>query len=403
MLQVMRLDAGQRRLLGLLSLAIFFEGYGRSAVSVLLQPIGKDLAVSTPEPLSYALSLISAGALGVLFLGHLIDRFGRRRLLIGCVLCYSLFGAATATATTLASLVAWQGAARMFQEGALAAAVVIAVEETPASDRGLAQGVLGVANSVGSGLVAFLLAFIELFPGGWRGLCLVSVVPLLFVPFLRRTIPESRRWTLRAHPQRRFVPAAYRGRLLAGLAVFFLGTSYDVAGFAFTAFWPMTRHGWSAAQTSALIIVAGGIGLPGFWVGGRLADRMGRRPSAALFLVGLAVAEAAFFLGGPGALWPSFTAMVFCQAGKTTVLRSWAPELFPTSLRGTASSQLAAGGVLGAMAGLAAAGALGAALADMGLGITLVATAGVAAAVLAYACLPETGGVELEVVSPETA
>jgi len=228
------------------------------------------------------------------------------------------------------------------------------------------------------------------------------VLPLLFVPFLRRTIPESRRWTGRTHSRRRFVPAAYRGRLLAGLAVFFLGMSYDVAGFAFTAFWPMSRHGWSAARTSALIIVAGGIGLPGFWVGGRLTDRMGRRRSAALFLVGLALAEAAFFLGGSGALWPSFTAMVFCQAGKTTVLRSWAPELFPTSLRATASSQLAAGGVLGAMAGLAAAGALGAALADMGLAITLVATAGVAAAVLAYTCLPETGGVELEVASPET-
>ena len=197
------------------------------------------------------------------------------------------------------------------------------------------------------------------------------------------------------------MPAAYRGRLLAGLAVFFLGMSYDVAGFAFTAFWPMSRHGWSAARTSALIIVAGGIGLPGFWVGGRLTDRMGRRRSAALFLVGLALAEAAFFLGGSGALWPSFTAMVFCQAGKTTVLRSWAPELFPTSLRGTASSQLTAGGVLGAMAGLAAAGALGAGLADMGLGITLVAIAGLAAAVLAYACLPETGGLELEAASPE--
>src|SRR5439155_982617 len=194
-----RLDAQHRRLLGLLGLAIFFEGYGRSVVSVLLRPIGEDLAVPGPQ-LSYALAAISAGALGVLLLGHLTDRFGRRRLLLGCVLVYSLLGAATATATTLAALVAWQGAARMFQGGAL-----------------------------------------------------------------------------------------------AGLAVFFLGMSYDVAGFAFTAFWPMSRHGWSAARTSALIIVAGGIGLPGFWVGGRLTDRMGRRRSAALFLVGLALAEAAFF------------------------------------------------------------------------------------------------------------
>ena len=366
----------------------------------MLRPIGQDLGVPAPE-LSYALALISAGALGVLVLGHLTDRFGRRRLLLGCVLLYSLLGAATATARTLPGLVAWQAAARMFQEGALSAAVVIAVEETPALRRGLAQGVLGVANSIGSGLGAFLLGFIGLFPGGWRGLCLVSLLPVVLVPFLRRTIPESRRWTLRAHPGRRLLPRAYRGRMLAGLAVFFLAMSYDVAGFAFTAFWPMSRHGWSPGQTSALIIVAGGVGLPGFWFGGHLTDRIGRRRSAAVFLVGLALAEAAFFLGGPGGLWPSFTAMVFCQAGKTTVLRSWAPELFPTSLRGTASSQLTAGGVLGAMAGLAAAGALGAALADMGLGIALVASAGVVAAVLAYACLPETGGLELEVASPE--
>src|SRR5438067_4934048 len=395
------LDAGHRRLLGLLGLAIFFEGDGRSIVSVMLRPIGQDLGVPAPE-LSYALAIISAGALGVLVLGHLTDRFGRRRLLLGCVLLYSLLGAATATARTLPALVVWQAAARMFQEGALSAAVVIAVEETPALRRGLAQGVLGVANSIGSGLGAFLLGFIGLFPGGWRGLCLVSLLPVGLIPFLRGAIPESRRWTLRAPRSRQLLPRAYRGRMLAGLAVFFLGMSYDLAGFAFTAFWPMSRHGWSAARTSALIVVAGGAGLPGFWFGGRLTDRVGRRRSAALFLVGLAAAEAVFFLGGPGALWPSFTAMVFCQAGKTTVLRSWAPELFPTSLRATASSQLAAGGVLGAMAGLAAAGALGAALADMGLAITLVATAGVAAAVLAYTCLPETGGVELEVASPET-
>src|SRR5437762_5500221 len=100
-----RLDAQHRRLLGLLGLAIFFEGYGRSVVSVLLRPIGEDLAVPGPQ-LSYALAAISAGALGVLLLGHLTDRFGRRRLLLGCVLVYSLLGAATATATTLAALVA---------------------------------------------------------------------------------------------------------------------------------------------------------------------------------------------------------------------------------------------------------------------------------------------------------
>src|SRR2546428_14106762 len=106
------LDAEHRRLLGLLGVAIFFEGYGRSIVSVMLLPIGQDLGVPGPE-LSFALAFISAGALGVLVLGHLTDRFGRRRLLLGCVLLYSLLGAATATARTLPGLVAWQAAAPM--------------------------------------------------------------------------------------------------------------------------------------------------------------------------------------------------------------------------------------------------------------------------------------------------
>src|SRR5437867_6820373 len=395
-----RLEPAHRRLLGLLGLAIFFEGYGRSIITLTLPYVGRDLATSGPQ-LSYALAAISAGALGVLPLGKLIDRLGRRRLLLGCVLLYSLLGAGTATATALPALVAWQAGARMFQEGALLAAVVIAVEEMPAARRGIAQGVLGTANSIGSGLGAFLLGFIGLFPGGWRGLCLVSLLPLLLLPLLGRSIPETRRWAGRTEPHSGLLPRAYRGRLLAGLAVIFLAMSYDVAGFAFTTWVPKTRHGWSDAQTSALIIVAGGLGLSGFWVGGRLTDRTGRRPSAVVFFVGLALAEAAFFLGGPRALWPSFAAMVFCQAGKTTVLRSWAPELFPTSVRGTASSWLAAGATLGAMTGLAAAGALGAVFGALGLGITLVAIAGLAAAVLAYACLPETGGLELEAASPE--
>src|SRR5207237_8055555 len=86
-----RLDAEHRRLLGLLGLAIFFEGYGRSIVSVMLWPIGRDLGVPDTE-LSFALAFISPGALGVLVLGHLIARFRRPRLLLARVLLSSLSG-----------------------------------------------------------------------------------------------------------------------------------------------------------------------------------------------------------------------------------------------------------------------------------------------------------------------
>jgi MFS family permease len=395
-------DGSHRRLLRLLGLAIFFEGYGRSLIVITLSYVGKDLG-ATPAALSYALALVSVGSLGVVVLGPLADRFGRRRLLLASVLLLAVFGAGTATAHTLVLLVVWQGAARMFQEGALFASAVIAAEEMPASDRGTAQGLLGTVNAVGSGFGAFLLAWIDRWPGGWRGLCLVSLTPLLLLPFLRREIPESQRWLARTERPRQLPPPAYRGRMAAAFLVAFLAMSYDVAGFAFATYVPITTYHWSPGMVSAMFIVAGGLGLPGWWLGGRLADLRGRRVAAAVFFLGLSVAEVAFFLGGSNALWPAFAAMVFCQGGKITVLRSWATELFPTSFRGAAAGWLTVAGTLGGMAGLTLAGRVQYAVGGLGSALALIAGAGVVATVAAYLWLPETRGLELETIAPEVA
>lgn len=177
--------------------------------------------------------------------------------------------------------------------------------------------------------------------------------------------------------------------------------SYDIAGFSFATYVPIRQYGWSPGAASAMFIVAGGLGMPGWWVGGFLADRYGRRFAAAVFFVGLSVAEVGFYLGGSAALWPGFTAMVFCQGAKMTVLRSWATELFPTSFRGAATSWLAAGGTLGGMAGLGLAGVLEARVGGIGPALALVSVAGVMAAIASYGWLPESRGLELEAVAPE--
>src|SRR5262249_27110325 len=156
----------------------------------------------------------------------------------------------------------------------------------------------------------------------------------------------------------RFPPPEYRGRVVAALTVVFLAMSYDISGFTFATWVPVTQYHWSPGRVSAMFIVAGGIGLPGWWLGGQLAYRRGRRLAAILFFVGLSAAEVAFYLGGESALWPAFAGMVFCQGGKITVLRLWATELFPTSFRGSAAAWITAAATLGGMAGLGLAGVL---------------------------------------------
>ncbi len=389
------MTAAHRRLLTLLGVALFFEGYGRSLVTVTLPHIGRDLGVPAAT-LSYALAVIAAGSLGTLVLGPLADRTGRRRLLLASIALYSLLGAATASAHTLPALVVWQAAARVFQEGALFSAAVLLAEEMPAAQRAEAQGILGTVNACGSGTMAFLFAAIALVPGGWRGLCLLTLLPLVLLPFLRRTIPETTRWLTRAHARREAPPRLARSRLAAALAVVFLGMAYDVAGFAFATYVPMELYGWSATEAGSMVVVAGAIGLPGWWLGGRLADRYGRRASAALFLLGLAAAEAVFFLAGPRTLWPAFAAMVFCQGGKTTVLRAWSTELFPTAIRATTTGWLAAGATAGGMTGLATAAALAPSLGGIAPALVVVASSGVVAAALAWCVLPETRALDLE-------
>jgi MFS family permease len=391
-----------RKLLRLLSLALLFEGYGRSLLVITLPYVGTDLG-ATPAQLSYALALISVGSLGVLLLGPVADRFGRRRLLLASLTLFSLLGVGTALARTVPSLIAWQAAARMFQEGALFSGAVIIAEEMPAQSRGAAQGIVGMINSMGAGLCAMMLATIALWPGGWRGLCLVSLVPLGFLPFLRRTLPESRRWLERQRGARQPFPAVYRGRLLAAAVVTFVAMSYDIAGFAFSTYLPIHQYGWSPAAASGLIVIAGGLGLPGWWLGGWLADRHGRRTAAAAFFLGLTLAELTFYLLGPGALWAGFAGMVFCQGGKITVLRSWATELFPTNFRGSASAWLAAAGTLGGMTGLGLVGVLEPVLGGIGPALAVISAAGVIATVVALWWLPETMGLELEASAPEIA
>src|SRR5207245_4785997 len=141
-------------------LSIFFEGYGRSLIVITLSYVGRDLGAA-PAELSWALALVSVGSLGVLVLGPIADRFGRRRLVLASVGLLALFGAGAAMARALAALVVWQAAARMFQEGALFTSAVIGARRMPAAHRGTAQGLLGTARGPGYGCSGVRLASLD--------------------------------------------------------------------------------------------------------------------------------------------------------------------------------------------------------------------------------------------------
>jgi hypothetical protein len=131
-----------------------------------------------------------------------------------------------------------------------------------------------------------------------------------------------------------------------------------------------------------------------------LADRLGRRPTAALALMVMAGAGVLTYSGSVPALVVGYLCGVLFGAAYGTPAVALTAELFPTSIRSAVAGWLVVAGVLGSTSGLWLAGAIADALDSFGEAMAMVCLPAGLVAVL-FARLPETRGLELERSAPE--
>jgi putative MFS transporter len=107
-----------------------------------------------------------------------------------------------------------------------------------------------------------------------------------------------------------------------------------------------------------------------------------------------------YLSGGAGIyVWSVVGAIV--GAATVPALGVYGPELFPTSLRGKANGAIGLCGVLGASAGLLAAGALSDRFGGLGPALALLAIGPAVLVALVLVAYPETAHRELEDLNPE--
>jgi MFS family permease len=403
------------RLLGLVTLALFFESYDVSMLTAALRYIAADLHIAETDLASY-LATIRLGALPALAIIPLADRLGRRRMFLVSMVGVSVGTFLTAFSRTASEFVGMQMATRAFVLTGAAVAAVIVTEEFPAEHRGWGIGMMGALSACGFGLGSALFAAIDVLPYGWRSLYAVGLVPLLLLPTLRRHIQETDRFT--RHRAERLgsggTPFSFGGwlRPLASLVsthplraigitvaagLFAIG---ETSVFQFTGYFTQHVRGWSPAEYSAMVLVGGGVGVLGNLVAGQLADRIGRRVVGGL-AIGFFPAFAWLFYGGPGWSVPiAWTAFIFCETAAGAIIRAFSTELFPTAQRGTSAGWVSLVQTLGWAGGLWLVG-LGTRvpgdIARLTSLVSLVALPGAATMLL----LPETRRRELEAISPE--
>lgn len=399
------------RVLGLVTLGYLFEQYDLSLLSAALRHIADDLRIST-ESSGFYLGLIRLGGLGAFAVLPFADRLGRRKLFLAALVGMSVCTVASGFAQTPLQFVVAQIASRAFMLASVALAAVIVIEEFPAAHRGWGVGVMGAVGSMGFGLGAILFAMVDWLPFGWRALYAVGIAPVVLLPFFRRQLRETERFSRHRDaagehsagfslwgPILDMARRQPRRALVLGLAGAIQAAGM-IAVFSYASLFVQEAHGFAPWQYSLMIMLGGAVGIIGNVVAGRLGDRHGRRWVGVAACMGFPVFAWLLYEGPSLILWAAFAGIVFCNSAAEVVLRALAGELFSTGHRSTSSGWLVLVQTVGASAGLFVASTGSQTVQELAVAIVWLASAS-AVGGLCLLLLPETRRRELEEISAE--
>jgi MFS family permease len=341
----------QWKILGAAMLGWGLDGMDVMLYAFALTSIQKDFQLSSAQAGGVAsITLLASGAGGILF-GYLADRCGRSRALIYSILTYSIFTALTATADSLAELVLWRMLVGIGLGGEWSAGSVLVAEEWPAEHRGKAVGMVQSSWALGY-IAAAVLASAVLPRHGWRLLFAIGVFPALLAVWIRRSIPEPEIWVRAKEESRQepagstlakiFQPPLLRITLLASLL-----SSSLLFGYWGLFTWvpaylssPVEKGGagMTIVRSTSWIIPMQLGAFAGYILFGFLADRMGRRPTFLLFVLGAAacVPLYGFYSASRQMLFLLGPLVGFFGHGYFSVFGVMLAELFPSAVRGFA-------------------------------------------------------------------
>lgn len=359
---------------------------------------------------------ISLSAIGALLLSRLVDRVGRRRVLVWCINGTPIAALGAGLSTSQASFAMCEIVLYAFIGATISGSIVVLAEELPVGQRARGQSFGGLALSLGSGACVILMPVLESAGLSWRWLLMLSGAGLIGAPFLARAIPESDRWRRAASAgttaSGRFYDVfqpAYRRRAVPILIAFLFGAIANTAANSWSYFHAVTVVGLSAATTSLMVVLGGGLGLAGFPLGAWGCERFGRVPT--VVVSGLAVvAGVVWFYWGPpahtphAALWLGAGFCWFTTAGNAAMVggNSAATELFPTALRGTMIGWFTLFGATGAVIAQFTIAVLAGPLGGLSVVVGYLALLIVPGVVLFGLCIDETRGLSLEIAARET-
>jgi MFS family permease len=327
------------------------------ALRALLPSSGIDPTVGNVSFYGSILFSVFLVGWGLAFLwGPLADRFGRVRVLMLAILCYSIFTFLGALAQNWWQLAVFRLLSGFGIGGEFVGAATFVVEAMPDRRRVTATGIMNSGYYVG----VFIAAALNYLIGahyGWRAMFAIGGIPALFIAYVRLFVEEPERWRSRVEEIGRwrardaffalFTPE-YRRRtllncvfLLISMIGLWAGSVYSPAAVTQVA----TRVGYTAADAAriasrATMLLAIGTIL-GCLIMPVLAERLGRRGALAFFytLMAQSIAVSFGYAFYRSEALVSFVGLLFfvgVGGGSFSVYFTWISEQYRTECRGSA-------------------------------------------------------------------
>ncbi len=395
--------------------ALFYVGYAGAIPAIANTWIARSFGLDQ-SAIAAVFAWLALSSLGSLGLARMVDRVGRRRVLVWSMAAMPACALGAALATNLALFVAFAIALGAFVGAAGSAAIVMLAEELPIARRANGQSLAGLAVAAGSGICVFLMPLLDARGWSWRWMLALAAAAIVFMPRMMRVIPESERWQRAAEEGEAsrtrfydiFIPL-YRRRSITMLICTLLAAIASEGINSWGYFHAVSVVGLSAGMASVMMIVGGGLGMVGFPIGAWSSERFGRIRTVVVSGVMVAVGALLFYWGPPGrfahpALWlcVAFSILNTLSNVVTVASNSAATELFPTALRGTMFGWFALLGAAGSLAAESTISILARRLGGLSIVVGWLAMLAAPSALL-FGTLSETQGLSLEAAANEDA